>query len=250
MASASAASSERGSALGSSTPIIMRTCALSPWPAPTMLFFTRFGAYSATGTPALRRHYHGDAARLAEFERRLGVLVDEGRLDRRLVGLKFVENARKPVVNGEQPHRKTILSAGRHRAAAEECEPVAGNLDDAPASAAEPRIDAENANRAAHLAQVIDPPPPAGKAVSLRDCGPKPRIPIMLDWSTCPAVERIPGKGGGEWLFKHSRVPVRALFENLEGGARIDEFLEWFPGVTREQVQLVLHHTEQSLLVS
>jgi uncharacterized protein (DUF433 family) len=69
----------------------------------------------------------------------------------------------------------------------------------------------------------------------------------MLDWSKCPAVERIPGKGGGEWLFKDSRVPVRALFENLEGGARIDEFLEWFPGVTREQAGLVLRHVEQSV---
>ena len=69
----------------------------------------------------------------------------------------------------------------------------------------------------------------------------------MLDWSTCPSVERIPGKGGGEWLFKDSRVPVRALFENLEGGARIDEFLEWFPGVTREQAELVLRHVEQSV---
>ena len=51
----------------------------------------------------------------------------------------------------------------------------------------------------------------------------------MLDWSSCPALERLPEKGGGEWLFKHSRVPVRALFENLEGGAGIDDFLEWFP---------------------
>jgi uncharacterized protein (DUF433 family) len=70
----------------------------------------------------------------------------------------------------------------------------------------------------------------------------------MLDWSQCPALERIPGKGGGEWLFKHSRVSVRALFENLEDGARIDEFLEWFPGVTREQVELVLRHAEKSLV--
>jgi uncharacterized protein (DUF433 family) len=70
----------------------------------------------------------------------------------------------------------------------------------------------------------------------------------MLDWSDCPAVERTPGKGGGEWLFKHSRVPVRALFENLEGGARVDEFPEWFPGVTREQVELVLRHAERSLV--
>ena len=44
--------------------------------------------------------------------------------------------------------------------------------------------------------------------------------------------------------------PVRALFENLEGGARIDDFLEWFPGVTREQVELVLRHAERSLEIA
>jgi len=71
----------------------------------------------------------------------------------------------------------------------------------------------------------------------------------MLDWSQCPAVERSPYKGGGEWLFTNTRVPVRALFENLEGGARVDDFLEWFPGVTREQVEMVLRHAEQSLSV-
>lgn len=71
----------------------------------------------------------------------------------------------------------------------------------------------------------------------------------MFDWSNCSAVERIPGKGGGEWLFKHSRVPVRALLENLEGGAGIDDFLEWFPGVTWGQVELVLRHAEQNLVV-
>jgi uncharacterized protein (DUF433 family) len=69
----------------------------------------------------------------------------------------------------------------------------------------------------------------------------------MLDWSRCPAVERVPGKVGGVWLFKGTRIPVRALFENLEDGARVDEFLEWFPGVTREQVGSVLTHAERSL---
>ena len=69
----------------------------------------------------------------------------------------------------------------------------------------------------------------------------------MLDWSQCPAVERLPGKVGGVWLFKGTRVPVGALFENLEGGARGEEFLEWFPGVTREQVDAVLEHAERSL---
>jgi uncharacterized protein (DUF433 family) len=69
----------------------------------------------------------------------------------------------------------------------------------------------------------------------------------VLDWNQCPAVERVPGKVSGAWLFKGTRVPVTALFENLEAGARVDDFLEWFPGVTREQVELVLRHAEQSL---
>ncbi len=69
----------------------------------------------------------------------------------------------------------------------------------------------------------------------------------MLDWTQCPAVERVPGKVSGAWLFKGTRVPVQALFSNLESGARVEEFLEWFPGVTREQVEAVLHHAELSL---
>jgi len=72
----------------------------------------------------------------------------------------------------------------------------------------------------------------------------------MLDWSQCPAVERVPGKVSGEWLFKGTRVPVLALFENLESGARIDDFLGWFPGVTRAQVEAVLAHAERSLKVA
>jgi uncharacterized protein (DUF433 family) len=51
----------------------------------------------------------------------------------------------------------------------------------------------------------------------------------MLDWSQCPAVERQFGKVGDAWLFKGTRVPVKALFENLEAGARLDDFLKWFP---------------------
>lgn len=69
----------------------------------------------------------------------------------------------------------------------------------------------------------------------------------MLDWSQCPAVERQPGKVSGAWLFRGTRVPVKALFENLEAGARLDEFLEWFPGVSQEQVEAVLQHAELSL---
>ncbi len=69
----------------------------------------------------------------------------------------------------------------------------------------------------------------------------------MLDWSQCPAVERIPGKVSGVWLFTGTRVPVKALFENLEGGATVAEFLEWFPGVSRSQVEAVLEHAQRSL---
>ena len=70
----------------------------------------------------------------------------------------------------------------------------------------------------------------------------------MLDWSQCSAVERDPEKVSGAWVFKATRVPVKALFENLEDGARVDDFLDWFPGVTREQVEAVLEHTGRSLV--
>ena len=69
----------------------------------------------------------------------------------------------------------------------------------------------------------------------------------MLDWTKCGAVERNPQKVSGVWLFRGTRVPVAALFSNLEGGATVDEFLEWFPGVSREQVNMVLEHTPHSL---
>jgi uncharacterized protein (DUF433 family) len=74
-------------------------------------------------------------------------------------------------------------------------------------------------------------------------------LTTMLDWSSCPAVERVTGKVSGAWVFRGTRVPVKALFENLESGARIDDFLVWFPGVTREQVEAVLEHAQRSLQI-
>jgi uncharacterized protein (DUF433 family) len=70
----------------------------------------------------------------------------------------------------------------------------------------------------------------------------------MLHWSECSAVDRTPGKVSGAWLFKGTRVPVKALFENLESGATIEDFLEWFPGVSREQIEAVLDHAQRSLV--
>jgi uncharacterized protein (DUF433 family) len=72
----------------------------------------------------------------------------------------------------------------------------------------------------------------------------------ILDWNNCPAVERDRDKVSGAWLFKSTRVPVKALFENLEEGATVDDFLSWFPGVTRAQVLAVLEFAEQSLAVT
>ncbi len=69
----------------------------------------------------------------------------------------------------------------------------------------------------------------------------------MLDWADCREVERSDDKVGGAWVFRGTRVPVKALFENLESGATVDQFLEWFPGVTPKHVAAVLEHAEQSL---
>lgn len=72
----------------------------------------------------------------------------------------------------------------------------------------------------------------------------------MLNRSQCSAVEKAPGKLSGAWLFRGTRVPVKALFENLEDGATVTEFLDWFPGVTREQVETVLEFAGRSLATS
>jgi uncharacterized protein (DUF433 family) len=70
----------------------------------------------------------------------------------------------------------------------------------------------------------------------------------MIDWSACPAVERDPDRVSGAWVFRGTRVPVATLFENLEDGASASQFVEWFPGVTLEQVRTVLKHAKQSAL--
>ncbi|HEY3863565.1 MAG TPA: DUF433 domain-containing protein [Verrucomicrobiae bacterium] len=61
------------------------------------------------------------------------------------------------------------------------------------------------------------------------------------------AVERAPGKMSGAWVFKGARIPVAALFETLESGAAADDFLEWFQGVAREQVEDVLRRANSWL---
>ena len=70
----------------------------------------------------------------------------------------------------------------------------------------------------------------------------------MIDWSECAAVERDPARVSGASVFCGTRVPVAALFENLEDDASLHEFIEWFPGVTAEQARGVLEYAARCSL--
>ena len=67
------------------------------------------------------------------------------------------------------------------------------------------------------------------------------------DWSSCPEVERTPGKVSGAWVFTGTRIPLYALHENLACGATVSDFVEWFPGVDEQQVRAVLEHEARAL---
>jgi len=71
-----------------------------------------------------------------------------------------------------------------------------------------------------------------------------------LDWSQCAAVESIPGKVSGAWVLRGTRMPVATIFENLEAGANVDDILEWFDGLSREQVVEVIDFAARSLKTS
>jgi uncharacterized protein (DUF433 family) len=68
----------------------------------------------------------------------------------------------------------------------------------------------------------------------------------ILDWSQCSAVESVPDRLGGAWVFRGTRMPVSAVFENLEAGASIDDIIEQFD-ITREQINTVLEFAARSL---
>lgn len=70
---------------------------------------------------------------------------------------------------------------------------------------------------------------------------------VGLDWSQCPAVESVPGKVSGAWVFRGTRMPVATVFESLEQGMTIDELIEMYDGLTREQVKAVLDFAARSL---
>lgn len=71
---------------------------------------------------------------------------------------------------------------------------------------------------------------------------------MPLDWSQCPAVESVPGKVSGAWVFRGTRMPVATVFENLEDGMTIEEIMEQLD-VTREQITAALEFAARSLAV-
>jgi uncharacterized protein (DUF433 family) len=73
------------------------------------------------------------------------------------------------------------------------------------------------------------------------------RLKLPLDWAHCDAVESVPGKVSGAWVFRGTRIPVAAVFENLEDGLTIDQIVKMFDGLTREQVRTVLDFAAKSL---
>jgi uncharacterized protein (DUF433 family) len=85
--------------------------------------------------------------------------------------------------------------------------------------------------------------PPARQRVFLNEGA---RIMATLDWSQCPAVESIPGKVSGAWVFKDTRMPVSIVFENLEAGATISEIMDWFH-LSKEQIVTVIEFAARSL---
>jgi uncharacterized protein (DUF433 family) len=70
----------------------------------------------------------------------------------------------------------------------------------------------------------------------------------MSDWSTCSAAEHDLDRVSGAWVFRGTRVPLSALFENLEDGVPVTEFVKLFPGVSLQQVRAVLEHAARSAL--
>jgi uncharacterized protein (DUF433 family) len=68
----------------------------------------------------------------------------------------------------------------------------------------------------------------------------------ILDWSQCAVVESVPGRLNGAWVFRDTRMPVSAVFENLEAGATVDQITEWFD-IPKDQVVEVLEFAARSV---
>lgn len=72
---------------------------------------------------------------------------------------------------------------------------------------------------------------------------------MALEWSQCRAVESVPGRVSGAWVFRNTRLPVSIVFQNLEAGATVEEIAEWFD-ISPESIREVLDFAARSLEVS
>jgi len=69
----------------------------------------------------------------------------------------------------------------------------------------------------------------------------------MADWSQCPVVESDPERVHGAWVFRDTRLPISIVFECLAKGASIDDIIDWYGGVTRDQIEQVINFVADCL---
>ena len=151
MASASAASALSKDARGKRHLTMALIWPLSPWPAPTTVFFTAFGAYSAITNPDSAGTNSAMPRAWPSFKVAARVAIDESLLDRRLYRCKPRHHLGKPLEDLAQPGAQAFSVIGDHRAAGHEGQPDPVAVDDPPAGAPQPRVDADDANPAAWL---------------------------------------------------------------------------------------------------
>src|ERR1700688_611267 len=163
IASASAASADFGSAFGSRIFSITRIWFLSACPAPTTVFFTWFGAYSATVIPNIAGASIATPRACPSFSVATPSLLTNVCSTAASAGLKSASTAARPSWNRSRPPRRRQPTGGSHGAAADERKPVAVDLDHAPAGAAQARVDAKDADGVANRLRchgvVITPEP-------------------------------------------------------------------------------------------
>ena len=70
---------------------------------------------------------------------------------------------------------------------------------------------------------------------------------MTLDWKSCAAVESVPDRLSGAWVFHGTRIPVTVLFDNLEDGLNVQEIVALYDGLTMEQAYVVLDFVSASL---
>ena len=144
-----------------------RIWSLPAWPAPTTVFFTAFGAYSAIGSPSSAGTSMAMPRAWPSFSVAHAVAIDEGLLDGGFHGRQPRQHLLQAVEQLPEAHAEALRLVGDDRAAGDEAEPDPVRVDDAPAGAPQARVDADDANRFAPHSDVIA----QGRAIGSRRSG-------------------------------------------------------------------------------